>query len=68
MKEVKIYMIFISPYGDCPPPPAGHIFHLSVIACVYSTVQGGALNRGLFFAGPPPSLLGAVSGNISEIR
>jgi hypothetical protein len=31
-------------------------------------VQGGALNRGLFFAGPPPSPLGAVSGNISEIR
>jgi hypothetical protein len=31
-------------------------------------VQGGALNRGLFFADPPPSLLGAVSGNISEIR
>ncbi len=31
-------------------------------------VQGGALNRGLFFADPPPSLLGAVSGKISEIR
>jgi hypothetical protein len=31
-------------------------------------VQGGAVNRGLFFAGPPPSLLGAVSGKISEIR
>jgi hypothetical protein len=30
-------------------------------------VQGGALNRGLFFAGPPPSPLGAVSGKISEI-
>jgi hypothetical protein len=31
-------------------------------------VQGGALNRGLFFADPLPSLLGAVSGKISEIR
>jgi hypothetical protein len=29
-------------------------------------VQGGALNRGLFFAGLPPSPLGAVSGKISE--
>ncbi len=29
---------------------------------------GGALNRGLFFADPLPSLLGAVSGKISEIR
>ncbi len=35
---------------------------------VASIVQGGALNRGLFFADPPPSLLGAVSGKISEIR
>ncbi len=31
-------------------------------------IQGGALNRGLFFADPPPSLLGAVSEKISEIR
>jgi hypothetical protein len=31
-------------------------------------VQGGALNRGLFFADPPPPLLGAVSGKISEVR
>jgi hypothetical protein len=30
-------------------------------------IQGGALNRGLFFADPPLSLLGAVSGKISEI-
>ncbi len=29
-------------------------------------MQGGAANRGLFFAGPPPSPLGAVSGKISE--
>jgi hypothetical protein len=35
---------------------------------VTSFVQGGALNRGLFFADPPPSLLGALSGKISEIR
>jgi hypothetical protein len=35
---------------------------------VKNNVQGGALNRGLLFADPPPSLLGAVSGNISEIR
>jgi hypothetical protein len=34
----------------------------------HATVQGGALNRGLLFVDPPPSLLGAVSGNISEIR
>jgi hypothetical protein len=33
-----------------------------------SHIQGGALNRGLFFADPLPSLLGAVSGKISEIR
>jgi hypothetical protein len=33
-----------------------------------SNIQGGALNRELFFADPPPSLLGAVSGKISEIR
>ncbi len=31
-------------------------------------LQGEALNRGLFFADPLPSLLGAVSGKISEIR
>ncbi len=31
-------------------------------------IQGGAVNRGLFFADPPPLLLGAVSGKISEIR
>jgi hypothetical protein len=31
-------------------------------------VQGGALNCGLFFAGPPLSPLGAVSGKISENR
>ncbi len=31
-------------------------------------VQGGALNRGLFFADPLPSPLGAVSGKISKIR
>jgi hypothetical protein len=31
-------------------------------------IQGGALNRGLLFADPPPSPLGAVSGKISEIR
>jgi hypothetical protein len=30
-------------------------------------IQGGAVNRGLFFAGLPPSPLGAVSGKISEI-
>jgi hypothetical protein len=35
---------------------------------VYFHVQGGAVNPGLFFADPPPSLLGAVSGKISEIR
>jgi hypothetical protein len=34
----------------------------------YIYLQGEALNRGLFFADPPPSLLGAVSGKISEIR
>jgi hypothetical protein len=40
-----------------------------VLLTVYlQKVQGGALNRGLFFADPPPSLLGAVSGKISEIR
>ncbi len=33
----------------------------------YINIQGGAVNRGLFFADPPPSLLGAVSGKISEI-
>ncbi len=31
-------------------------------------LQGGAVNRGLFFADPPPSPLGAVSRKISEIR
>jgi hypothetical protein len=31
-------------------------------------IQGGALNRGLFFAGPSPLPLGAVSGDISENR
>ncbi len=35
------------------------------LAC---TLQGEALNRGLFFADPPPSLLGAVRRKISEIR
>jgi hypothetical protein len=48
--------------------------HLKIDSCestllLYnSQLQGGALNRGLLFADPPPSLLGAVSGNISEIR
>jgi hypothetical protein len=32
-----------------------------------ASVQGGAVNRGLLFAGPPPSPLGAVSGKISKI-
>jgi hypothetical protein len=36
--------------------------------CFVIHIQGGALNRGLFFADPPLSLLGAVSGKISEIR
>jgi hypothetical protein len=31
-------------------------------------IQGGAVNRGVFFVDPPPSLLGAVSGMISKIR
>ncbi len=35
---------------------------------IFIIVQGGAVNRGLFFADPPLSLLGAVSGKISEIR
>jgi hypothetical protein len=30
-------------------------------------IQGGALNRGLFFAGPLPLPLGAVIGKISKI-
>jgi hypothetical protein len=42
---------------------------LSFISCIHTVIiQGGALNRGLLFADPPPSLLGAVSGNIREIR
>ncbi len=41
---------------------------LLVMIDTYVGVQGGALNRGLFVADPPPSLLGAVSGKISEIR
>jgi hypothetical protein len=39
-----------------------------VILLSFLNVQGGAFNRGLFFAGPPPLPLGAVSGKISEIR
>jgi hypothetical protein len=31
-------------------------------------IQRGAVNRGLFFADPPPLLLGAVSGKISELK
>ncbi len=38
---------------------------LFMYGTMYST---GALNRGLFFADPPLSLSGAVSGKISEIR
>ncbi len=34
---------------------------------IYIYIQGGAMNRGLLFAGPPPPPLGAVSGKISEI-
>jgi hypothetical protein len=41
---------------------------LEYIFSRFSEIQGGALNRGLLFADPPLSLLGAVSGNISEIR
>jgi hypothetical protein len=43
-----------------PPPPTFHGFTWSV------HVQGGAVNCELFFAGPLPSLLGAVSRKISE--
>ncbi len=55
-------------------PLLGLPFHSdNLILCISppalcTQLQGGALNRGLFFAGPPPSLLGAVSGKISEIR
>ncbi len=40
---------------------------LAAQVCI-NVIQGGAVNRGLFFAGPPPSPLGAVSGKNSEIR
>ncbi len=39
-----------------------------IVQIISPSIQGGALNRGLFFADPPPSPLGAVSGKISEIR
>jgi hypothetical protein len=42
--------------------------HFPLVPSVYTYIQGGALNGGLFFGDPPPSLLGAVSGKISEIR
>jgi hypothetical protein len=45
-----------------------HRQHKTLHVHIRKYVQGGALNRGLLFADPPPSLLGAVSGNISEIR
>jgi acetyl/propionyl-CoA carboxylase alpha subunit len=32
------------------------------------TIQGGVVNRGLFFVGPPPSPLGAMSRKISGNR
>ncbi len=41
---------------------------LTFLLFLHILIQGGALNRGLFFADPPPSLLGAVSGKISEIH
>jgi hypothetical protein len=49
---------------------ANEIVTLIVVRNYYvpNKIQGGALNRGLFLADPPPSLLGAVSGKISEIR
>jgi hypothetical protein len=31
-----------------------------------TSIQGGAVNHGLFFAGPPPTPLGAVSSKISK--
>jgi hypothetical protein len=35
--------------------------------CIFAIiVQGGAVNHRLFFAGPPPLPLGAVSGKISK--
>ncbi len=42
--------------------------HSSLIKWPGNCLQGEALNHGLFFADPPPLLLGAVSGKISEIR
>jgi hypothetical protein len=39
---------------------------LCILPTSYLYLQGGALNRGLLFADPLPSPLGAVSGNISE--
>jgi hypothetical protein len=43
------------------------LFQPKPLYCQYN-IQGGAVNRGLFFAGPPLSPLAAVSGKISEIR
>jgi hypothetical protein len=44
-------------------------FYRANLAAYYTIyIQGGAVNRGLFFADPLPSPLGAVSGKISENR
>jgi hypothetical protein len=52
----------------CSKQTEGAIFRTCLMPFQYMYIQGGALNRGLFFADPPLSLLGAVSGKISEIR
>jgi hypothetical protein len=49
------------------PPSAGLSLQLN-LGGMSKYVQGGEFNRGLFFAGPPPSPLGPVSGKIREIR
>ena len=43
-------------------------FYVGLNTTLVMIIQGGALNRGLLFADPLPSPLGAVSGNISENR
>ncbi len=58
--------------SKCAWRQARHMYHVStpieIRQRMSNTGWGGALNRGLLFADLPQSLLGAVSGNISEIR
>ncbi len=66
---VYCLIIWVRLLGRALPLLLSPLF-LLLLHCVEAAVivQGGAMNCGLLFAGPPPPPFGAVSGKISKIR